>query len=58
MGNPDCPDAVWLFDLASATDGTRLRYRAGEIVAARIRQFVTGMDAVVADVEAIAESNA
>ena len=28
VGNPDGPAAVWRFDLASATDGTRLRYSA------------------------------
>lgn len=28
VGNPEGPAAVWRFDLASATDGTRLRYSA------------------------------
>ena len=76
VGNPDGPAAVWRFDLASATDGTRLRYsarlgpgksgvtmlierepdRAEEIVERRMRQWITGMEAVVAGVKALAES--
>ena len=78
VGNPDGPAAVWRFDLASATDGTRLRYsarlgpgksgvtmmierepdRAGQIVDSRMRQWVAGMEAVVAGVKTIAESAA
>ena len=78
VGNPDGPAAVWRFDLASATDGTRLRYsarlgpgksgvtmmierepdRADEIVDNRMRQWVAGMEAVVAGLKTIAESAA
>jgi hypothetical protein len=78
VGNPDSPAAVWRFDLASATDGTRLRYaarlgpgksgvtmlidrepdRAGQIVDNRMRQWVAGMEAVVAGLKTIAESAA
>ena len=78
VGNPDSPAAVWRFDLASATDGTRLRYaarlgsgksgvtmmidrepdRADEIVDNRMRQWVAGMEAVVAGLKTIAESAA
>ena len=76
VGNPDRPAAVWRFDLASATDGTRLRYsarlgpgksgvtmmierepdRAVQIVDGRMRQWVAGMEAVVAGLKTIAES--
>jgi hypothetical protein len=75
VGNPDGPAAVWRFDLASATDGTRLRYsarlgpgksgvtmmierepdRAGQIVDNRMRQWVAGMEAVVAGLKTMAE---
>ena len=78
VGNPDGPAAVWRFELAPATDGTRLRYsarlgpgksgvtmmierepdRAVEIVDGRMRQWVTGMEAVVSGLKAIAESAA
>ncbi len=76
VGNPDGPAAVWRFDLASATDGTRLRYsarlgpgrsgitmmierepdRAVQIVDGRLRQWVVGMESVVAGLKKIAES--
>jgi uncharacterized protein YndB with AHSA1/START domain len=76
VGNPDGPAAIWRFDLAPATDGTRLRYsarlgpgksgvtmmierepdRAGQIVDSRMRQWVAGMEAVVAGMKTIAES--
>ena len=76
VGNPDGPAAVWRFDLASATGGTRLRYsarlgpgksgvtvmierepdRAEQLVEDRMRQWVAGMEAVVAGVKTRAES--
>ena len=78
VGNPEGPAAVWRFDLASATDGTRLRYsarlgpgksgvtmmierepdRAGQIVDSRMRQWLAGMEAVVAGLKTMAESAA
>ena len=76
VGNPDGPAAVWRFELAPATDGTRLRYsarlgpgksgvtmmierepdRAEKLIDDRMRQWLAGMEAVVAGVKALAES--